>query len=62
MTSTDTESVPIRPGREDGDGYAHASVVIRKVTCITCGAKGHPANMCNVYDGEYQCQECRWGL
>lgn len=33
-----------------------------KVSCITCSVEAHPANMVNVYDGEYQCQECRWGL
>lgn len=34
----------------------------RVAECITCGAERHPSNMVNVYDGEYQCQECRWGL
>lgn len=41
---------------------------VTKVSCLMCGAKGHPANMCVVaesVDGgcaEYYCQECRWGL
>lgn len=33
-----------------------------KVGCITCPTRAHRSNMVNVYDGEYQCQECRWGL
>lgn len=32
------------------------------VRCITCPKRAHKSNMVNLYDGEYQCQECRWGL
>jgi hypothetical protein len=33
-----------------------------RVSCIICGVRRHPANMVNAYEGEYMCQECRWGL
>jgi hypothetical protein len=32
------------------------------VGCLTCPKRAHKANMVNVYEGEYQCPECRWGL
>ncbi len=31
-------------------------------TCLVCSKRGHPANMVNVYEGEFYCQECRWEI
>lgn len=39
-----------------------------KVSCLMCGAQGHPANMCVIAESvegesaEYYCPPCRWGL
>lgn len=56
------EPLVVRTGERGRPTVGQLGRRANMASCNICGVERHRANMVRSYDGEYLCQECRWGL